>query len=93
MPTFAGGSIAAFAVNGCVFSMFLYYVLYLQDSLGYDAVQTGVRLLIYSPATLPVSLAYSKLSATVPIRWLLGGGLGICALGLLLLANIHADST
>ncbi len=93
VPTFAGGSIAAFAVNGCVFSMFLYYVLYLQDSLGYDAVQTGVRLLVYSAATLPVSLAYSKLSATVPIRWLLGGGLGICALGLLLLAGIGADST
>ena len=29
VPTFAGGSVAAFAVNGCVYAMLLYIVLYL----------------------------------------------------------------
>lgn len=92
VPTFAGGSVAAFAVNGCVFSLFLYFVLWLQDSLGYDAVATGVRLLVYSAATLPVSLAFSYLSARIPVRWLIGAGLALCAAGLALMAGIGAGS-
>ena len=43
-PTFTGGSIAAFALSAGLFALFLYLTLYLQDVLGYSALQTGLRL-------------------------------------------------
>ena len=39
VPTFTGGSIAAFAMNGSLFAMLLYIVIYLQDVLGYSALE------------------------------------------------------
>jgi predicted MFS family arabinose efflux permease len=92
VPTFAGGSIAAFAVNGCVYAMFLYIVLYVQDLLGYDALQTGLRLVIMSAATLPAAMASGRLTNRVPLRLLIGPGLALCAVGLLLMAGLTAAS-
>lgn len=37
IPTFGGGLIAAFTMNGSLFAMLLYLVLYLQNSLGFSA--------------------------------------------------------
>ena len=41
VPTFSGGSVAAFAMNGSLYAMLLYFVLYLQDVLGYSALGAG----------------------------------------------------
>ena len=38
VPTFSGGLIAAFTMNGSLFAMLFYLVLYLQDDLGYSAL-------------------------------------------------------
>ncbi|MFD1051817.1 MFS transporter, partial [Kibdelosporangium lantanae] len=48
IPTFVGGSIAAFAMNASLFAMFLYIVLYLQNDLHYSALGAGTRLLVTS---------------------------------------------
>src|SRR4051812_22634051 len=45
LPTFVGGSLAAFSLSASLFAMQLYIVLYLQDVLGYSAFGTGLRLL------------------------------------------------
>jgi EmrB/QacA subfamily drug resistance transporter len=92
VPTFAGGSVAAFAVNGCVYAMLLYIVLYLQDLLGYSALQTGLRALIMSAVTLPAAIASGRLSSRVPARVLIGLGLALSGVGLLLMAGLAADS-
>ncbi|HTS98672.1 MAG TPA: MFS transporter [Streptosporangiaceae bacterium] len=92
VPTFAGASVAAFAVNGCVYAMVLYIVLYLQDLLGYSALQTGLRLLIMSAVTLPAAIASGRLSGRVPARLLVGLGLALSGAGLLLMAGLHAGS-
>ena len=52
VPTFVGGSIAAFCMNASLFSVLLYLVLFLQDALGYSALGTGIRLLLNSGAVL-----------------------------------------
>ena len=49
-PTFAGGSIAAFAMNGSLYAVLLWLVIYLQDILGYSAQSAGLRLAIISGA-------------------------------------------
>ena len=93
VPTFAGGSVAAFAVNGCVYALLLYIVLYLQDLLGYSALQTGLRLLIMSAVTLPAAIVSGRLSSRVPARLLIGTGLALSGAGLLLMAGLAADSS
>ena len=52
IPTFSGGLAAAFAMNGSLYAILLYLVLYLQDDLGYSALGTGLRLLVMSGVTL-----------------------------------------
>jgi len=37
VPTFAGASIAAFAMNGSLYAVLLYLVIYLQDIQGFSA--------------------------------------------------------
>jgi predicted MFS family arabinose efflux permease len=93
VPTFAGGAVAAFALNGCVYALLLYIVLYLQDLLGYSALQTGVRLVIMSAVSLPAAIASGRLSSRVPARLLIGLGLALSGAGLLLMAGLAADSS
>jgi Major Facilitator Superfamily len=92
VPTFCGGSVAAFAINGCVYAMLLYLVLYLQDLLGYGALQTGLRLLVMSAVSLPAAIISGRLTSHVPVRWLIGAGLALSGLGLLLMSGLRAGS-
>src|ERR1700761_6373403 len=91
-PTFVGGSIAAFAMNGSLFAMLLYFTLYLQEVLGYSALQTGLRLAIITGATLFTAIPAGRLSAHVPVRWLIGPGLLMVGAGLLLMRGLDASS-
>ena len=92
-PTFVGGLFAAFAMNGSLFAMFLYLVLYLQDVLGYSALATGARLLVNSLAVLVASTVAGRLSEKVPARWLIGPGLVAVGVGLLLMGGLNRDSS
>ena len=62
-PTFAGGSIAAFVINGSLYSMFLYLVLYMQDILGYSALGAGIRLAVVSGAQFVSAIVSGRLSS------------------------------
>jgi EmrB/QacA subfamily drug resistance transporter len=92
-PTFSGGLIAAFTMNGSLFAMLLYLVLYLQDDLGYSALATGVRLLILSGGTLVSATIAGRLSSHMPVRWLIGPGLLLVGVGLLLMAGLSGTSS
>jgi len=91
-PTFVGGSVAAFAMNGSLYAMLIYLVLYLQEVLGYSAFQTGLRLAVITGATLVPSIAAGRLSAHVSVRWLIGPGLLLVGLGLLLMRGLDPAS-
>jgi EmrB/QacA subfamily drug resistance transporter len=81
---FLGISIAAFALSGSMFAMFLYFTLYIQGPLGYEPLQAG---LIFLPTTLvsfgvaPIS---GRLSNTVSLGVLTGVGLALVGIGLVL---------
>ncbi len=92
-PTFAGGAIAAFAMNGSLFAMMLYLVLYLQDSLGFSASQTGVRLLIITAGMFVAATASGRLSDRVPVRWLIGPGLVLVGIGLAVMSGLDGSSS
>lgn len=92
VPTFSGGLLAAFGMAASIFALLLYLVLYLQDDLGYSALGAGVRLLFLSVASLITATAAGRLSATIPVRWLIGPGLVLVGIALLLMAGIHAST-
>ena len=92
IPTFLGGSIAAFGMNGSLFAMFLYLVLYLQNILGFSALQTGVRLLVVSGVTFVAATASGRLSSRLPVRWMIGLGLLFVAGGLIWMGGLTASS-
>jgi hypothetical protein len=93
VPTFSGGLAAAFAMNGSLYAMLLYLVLYLQDDLGYSALGTGLRLLVMSGVTLVAATAAGRLSTRMPVRWLIGPGLLLVGAGLLLMSGLDASSS
>jgi EmrB/QacA subfamily drug resistance transporter len=93
LPTFSGGSVAAFGLSASIFSMLLYLVLYLQDILGYSALATGVRLMVISGGILVTATVAGRLSSKVPVRLLIGPGLLLVGAGLLLMRGLTAGSS
>jgi EmrB/QacA subfamily drug resistance transporter len=93
LPTFTGGSVAAFGLSASIFAMLLYIVLYLQDILGYSPLGTGVRVMFLSGAILVSATVAGRLTSRVPIRLLIGPGLILVGAGLLLMRGLSAGST
>jgi EmrB/QacA subfamily drug resistance transporter len=91
-PAFAGASVVAFAVSASIFSMFLYLTLYIQDVLGYDPLQAGLRFLPVTLLSFAVAPISGRLSVRVPVRLLMGIGLLLVSAGLLSMTAVGASS-
>jgi EmrB/QacA subfamily drug resistance transporter len=89
---FCGVSLATFAVGAGMFAMFPYLTFYLQNALGYSPLQGGLRLLPCTILTFVVPLLTRGLAGRWPPGGMLGGGLGLTALGLLLMHGVTAAS-
>jgi EmrB/QacA subfamily drug resistance transporter len=92
VPTFLGGSVAAFAMNGSLYAVLLYLVIYLQDILGYSAQDAGLRLAIISGAQFVTATVAGRVSERVPARWLIGPGLLLVGVGLVVMAGLSGSS-
>ncbi|SDO87802.1 drug resistance transporter, EmrB/QacA subfamily [Nakamurella panacisegetis] len=93
LPTFSGGAVAAFGLSASIFALLLYLVLYIQDVLGFNAFQTGLRLLVLSGGIIATSAVAGRLTSHVPVRFLIGPGLLLVGVGLLLMRGLDANST
>jgi EmrB/QacA subfamily drug resistance transporter len=90
--SFTGVQIAAFAISGSMFALFLYLTLYLQNYLHLTPLQAGLR---YLPITLMSFVAApiaGALLSRVPARLMMGAGLGAAGVGLLLMSGVQTDS-
>jgi EmrB/QacA subfamily drug resistance transporter len=93
LPTFSGGLVAAFAINGSLFSLITYLILYLQNVLRLSAVQTGVRFLVLTGAIFVTAFLAGRLTNRVAIKWLIAPGFLAVGVGILLMRGITvADS-
>jgi EmrB/QacA subfamily drug resistance transporter len=90
LPSFTGVQLAAFAVSGSAFALFLYLTLYLQNYLGYSPLEAGLRYLPLTLASFFVAPIAGALLSRVPARFLMSAGLGIAGTGLLLMSGIGA---
>ena len=91
-PAFAGASIVAFALSASMFSLFLYFTLYIQNVLGYSPFQAGLRFLPLTLLLFAVAPFAGRLTVKVPIRALLGVGLLLVAVALVLMSGLTASS-
>jgi EmrB/QacA subfamily drug resistance transporter len=91
-PTFGGGILAALAINGSLFSLLTYLILYFQQSLGLSASATGVRFLPLTLAIFVASGMAGRASEHVPTRFLIAPGFALVGAGLLLMRGVTVDS-
>jgi EmrB/QacA subfamily drug resistance transporter len=91
-PAFVGAQVTAFAISSSMFAMFLYLTLYLQNILGLSPLETGLRFLPLSVISFFAAPLAGRLSARVPVRALLGGGLALCALSMWLMSRVSTGS-
>jgi MFS family permease len=88
-PSFDGASIAAFALSAAMFSMFLYLTLYIQNALGYSALEAGLRFLPVTLLSFLVAPVSGKLSERFGVRWFIAAGLAVVGVGLLLMRGVQ----
>jgi EmrB/QacA subfamily drug resistance transporter len=93
VPTFGGGLGAALAMNGSLFALVTYLILYYQQVLHMSAEQAGVRFLPLTGAIFFASAIAGRISERVPTRWLIAPGFALVGAGLLLMRGISTGST
>jgi len=91
-PAFNGISAVAFGLSAGMFAMFLYLTIYMQGVLNFSPLQAGLRFLPLTVLSFVVAPISGKLSQRVPIRVLVGVGLGLVGLGLLWMHGLDAGS-
>jgi EmrB/QacA subfamily drug resistance transporter len=92
-PDFTGAQVAAFAISGSFFAVFLYTTIYLQNVLGLSAIEAG---LVYLPGTaimFVVSGASAQLAGKVAPGLLIAAGLALVALALVLGLTVGTESS
>ena len=89
---FSGVQVAAFAVSGSMFALFLYLTLYLQNYLGYSPLEAGIRYLPITVGAFLVAPIAGVLLGRLQARVLLAAGLALAGGGLLLMSGIQASS-
>jgi EmrB/QacA subfamily drug resistance transporter len=90
--SFTGVQLAAFAVSGSMFALFLYLTLYLQNYLGLSPLEAGLRYLPITLGSFVVAPIAGALLSRVQARVMLCIGLAGAGLGLLLMSGIQSDS-
>ncbi len=91
-PAFNGVSAVAFGLSAGMFAMFLYLTIYMQGVLDFSPLEAGLRFLPLTVLSFIASPIAGSLSHRIPIRVLLGVGLGTVGVGLLLMHGVSPDS-
>ena len=90
--SFTGVQLAAFAVSGSMFALFLYLTLYLQGFLGHSPLEAGLRYLPITIASFIAAPIAGALLGRVQARFLMAAGLALAAVGLFLMAGLGVAS-
>jgi EmrB/QacA subfamily drug resistance transporter len=85
-----GGSLLALLFSGAgMFAVFLFLTYYLQATLGYSAVKTGLAFMPMTAALVTAATMGSTLLSTrVGPRWMVGPGMALAMLGMVILTTI-----
>jgi EmrB/QacA subfamily drug resistance transporter len=90
--TFAGANSVMLLVGLAMFGVFFYNSLFIQNIIGWSAVQTGASFLPMTVLIILVAPIAGKYSDRVGSRWLMGGGMVLLAISLLIFSRLDATS-
>ncbi|MGH3343551.1 MAG: MFS transporter [Carbonactinosporaceae bacterium] len=91
--TFAGANTVMLLVGLAMFGVFFFNSLFIQNIIGFSAVQTGATFLPMTVMIVLVAPAAGRLADRFGPRWLMGLGMTLVACSLLLFGRLTADST
>jgi len=91
--TYAGANIAMLLVALAMFGVFFFVSLYMQNVLGYSAVQAGAAFLPMTILIILVAPVAGKLSDKYGSRWLMTIGMVLLGVQLLYLSQLGADAS
>ena len=91
--TYAGANIAMLLVALAMFGVFFFVSLYMQNVLGYSAVQAGAAFLPMTILIILVAPVAGKLSDRFGSRWLMTIGMVLLSVQLLYLSQLGTDAT
>ena len=92
-PTFAGANTVMALVGLAMFGVFFYNSLFIQNVLGYSAVQTGATFLPMTLLIMFVAPMAGKFTDRIGPRWLMGAGMSLLTLSLILFGTLDESST
>jgi len=88
-----GANLAMLAVTGGMFAVFYFASIYLQQTLGFTPVQTGLAFLPLTAGIIAFSGVAQQIVGKVGVREVAMVGMGTAAIGLLLLSRAPVDGT
>ena len=91
--SFAATGFVAFAISATVIGTITYLSLFIQNTLGYSAVQAGLRLAPMFVVSFIVAFLTGRLIGRVAMRVLLGVAMAAAAVGLASMAHLTGTST
>ncbi|MHB1242995.1 MAG: DHA2 family efflux MFS transporter permease subunit [Gaiellaceae bacterium] len=91
--TYAGANLAMLLVALSMFGVFFFVSLYMQNVLGYSAVQAGAAFLPMTVLIILVAPIAGKLSDRHGSRWLMSGGMVLLGVQLLYFSQLGPDAT
>jgi len=91
-PTFAGANVVALLVTLAMFGVFFFMSIYMQNVLGYSAVETGAAFLPMTILIILIAPAAGKFSDRVGSRWLMTAGMSLLAVSLVLFSRLGLES-
>jgi EmrB/QacA subfamily drug resistance transporter len=91
--SFTGSAIVAFALSGGLFSLFFFLALYLQNFLGFSALDAGLRVLPLSALVLVSAPLAGALAERLGAKALMAIGMLIATAAVLLMTRITPGDT
>lgn len=89
--SFTGSAIIAFTLSAGLYSMFFFLALYLQNSLSFNAFETGLRLLPLSGLVLFAAPLAGNLTGRIGPRPVLFSGMALLAVAVFLMGRISPE--
>jgi len=91
LRTLAGANVTAFLLGTSVFSQFFLGTLYMQQVLGYSAIQTGVAYLPLTLTIVVLAVVAQNLVTRIGVRRVMPVGMALATAALVVLAQVPAN--
>ena len=91
--TFAGSNLVILLVALAMFGVFFFVSLYMQNILGYSAVEAGAAFLPMTVLIILIAPIAGKTSDRIGSRWLMTAGMTLVSVQLLLFSRLGTDTS